>query len=230
MGHDKIATKFDEWARVGRDAGMEAGHGDVVGQVLAQLEIRPGEQILDLGCGNGWATRLLAQAAPGAGAVGVDVSPAMVARAEELHSFTIRARYEVATFEDLGLPDESFTRAFSMEALYYAVDLDRALSEIQRVLKPGGVVDVIIDFYGERTGVEDWPEIMDLSMNRLTTDEWRSAFQRAGFGDVRTERVIDSRGPGDETSFSAGEHYPTWEAKKVFYESGSLWVHAAKPQ
>ncbi len=230
MSHDKIADTFDEWARAGRDAGMEEGHGDVVRQVLEQLEIRAGEQILDLGCGNGWATRLLAKSAAGTGAVGVDISQAMIARAEELHSFTIRARYEVAPFEDLGLPDAHFTRAFSMEALYYAVDLDRALAEVHRVLKPGGILDFVVDYYGERTGTEDWPEKTGLAMNRLTSDEWRDAVQRAGFTDVRTQRVIDTRGPGDEASFQPSEHFPDWATKVAMHEAGSLWIHGVKPQ
>ncbi len=229
MSHEKIASTFDEWARAGRDVGMEEGHGDVVEQVVDRLGLRPGEQVLDLGCGNGWATRLLARAAAGTGAVGVDVSPAMIQRAEELHSFTIRARYEVAHFEDLGLPDEHFSRVFSMEALYYAVDLEKALSEIFRVLKPGGAADVVIDFYAERTGTEDWPEKTGLSMNRLSEAEWRAAFERAGFVDVGTERVVDRRGIGDEADFEPSEHYPDYATKKAVHDAGSLWIHAVKP-
>jgi cyclopropane fatty-acyl-phospholipid synthase-like methyltransferase len=70
VSHERIAATFDQWADDGRDLRMEKGHGDVVRQVIAQLGVRPGEQILDLGCGNGWATRLLAKTAPGVGAVG----------------------------------------------------------------------------------------------------------------------------------------------------------------
>ena len=88
------ADVFDQWALEGKDAGMEEGHSDVVRQVMETMDVRAGDQILDLGCGNGWATRLLAQLAPGTQAIGVDAAPAMIARAEELHSYTIRARYE----------------------------------------------------------------------------------------------------------------------------------------
>jgi len=229
MSHEHIARTFDEWARAGRDVGMEEGHGDVVRQVIGGFDIRPGEQILDLGCGSGWATRMLAQAAPGAGAIGVDVSPAMVARAEEQHSYTIRARYEVSTFENLGLPDQHFTRVFSMEALYYAVDLERALAEMHRVLKPGGIVDIVLDFYAESPATEDWPEQTGLSMHRLGLEEWQRAFERAGFADIELARVIDSRGPGDPADFEPGRHYPDWETKKSKHEAGSLWIHAVKP-
>ena len=160
MSHDATTKTFDSWAATGRDAEMEAEHGDVVRQVQAQLGQKPGERILDLGCGNGWATRLLAKAAPGANAIGVDASPAMIARAEELHSFTIRARYEVASFEALPVDDGMVDRVFSMEAIYYAADLDKALSEVARVLAPGGRVDLVLDFYKDSPHTECWAEAM----------------------------------------------------------------------
>ncbi len=218
MSHEKLSKTFDSWVDAGRDSGMETEHSGVVAAVLAQLDVRPGEQILDLGCGNGWATRLLAKAAPGASAIGVDVSPKMIARAEELHSLTIRARYEVATFENLGLRSGRFDRVFSMEALYYAVDLERALSEAQRVLKPGGRADVIVDFFSESPTTRNWPEKTGLSMHYLSTAQWRAAFERAGFIDVTAERVLDPRG----VAAASPEH----ASNKA---DGSLWIRAHKP-
>ena len=50
------ADVFDQWAREGKDAGMEEGHSDVVRQVIETMDVRAGDQILDLGCGNGWAS------------------------------------------------------------------------------------------------------------------------------------------------------------------------------
>lgn len=230
MSHEAIARTFDEWAQNGRAEGMEQGHADVVRQVIAEMGISAGEQILDLGCGNGWGTRLLAQGAPGASAVGVDVSSAMVARAEELHELTIRARYQVATFEDLGFKDGKFNRVFSMEALYYAVELDAALSELHRVLKSGGVADVVVDRYKERADTESWSAIMGLEMAFLSESEWVEAFERAGFKEVRARRVVDSRGPGDPKDFEPSEHHPDWETALAMHSAGSLWIHANKPR
>lgn len=228
MSHETIANTFDQWASNGRDSDMESGHGDVVAQVLKQLAIRPGEQILDLGCGNGWATRLMAKAAAGATAVGIDASPKMIARADELHSFTIRARYEVGAFEALDSPDGKFDRIFSMEALYYAVDLEKALAEMLRVLKPGGVCDVVLDYYEENAASKSWPEATGLKMQSRSEAGWKQAFEAAGFQDVRTERVIDSRGPGDPEAFECDECVPDYEAKQALHSSGSLWIRALK--
>lgn len=227
--HQQIASLFDDWATTGKADGLEESHGDVARQVLAQIEIRAGMQSLDLGCGTGWATRILAAAAPGAGAVGIDVSPAMIRRAEDLHDLTSRARYEVGTFEELGFPDGRFDRVFSMEALYYAVNLDASLAEMLRVLKPGGTADVVIDRFRESIHTEDWSEKIGLEMNFSSQAEWAAAFKRTGFKEVRTSRVIDSRGPGNEADFTPGAHFPDFATLVELHEAGSLWIHAEKP-
>jgi SAM-dependent methyltransferase len=229
MSHEHLTRTFDQWASDGLDAAMEAEHGDVVRQVLARLELKPGEQILDLGCGNGWGTRLLAKASPGATAIGVDIAPAMVGRAEELHSFTIRARYEVAAFEALPFADGRFDRVFSMEALYYAVDLDRALSEAARVLKPGAPLDAIVDYYRESPQTAAWECAFGVPVHWLGEPEWRERLERAGFTQVRFERVIDARGPGAEADFEPSHCYDDYATWKAIREAGSLWIHARKP-
>lgn len=228
MSHEKVAATFTEWAEAGRAESMEKGHGDVVAQVIEALDVKPGQQILDLGCGNGWATRILAKLGPGVQAIGVDVAQGMIARAEELHSYTIRARYEQMPFERLDFKDGHFDRAFSMEALYYATDLEAALAELFRVLKPGGEADVILDFFSESEPTAKWPELVGVPMQRLAEAEWRAAFERAGFGPVETHRVIDSRGPGDRAEFTPDKWYASFAEKVARHEAGSLWIRARK--
>lgn len=225
MSDEKVVETFDRWAEEGRDKGMEEGHGDVVRQVIERMGIRAGERILDLGCGNGWATRLLAQTEAGVQAIGVDASPKMIAKADELHSFTIRSRYDWGSFENLEFKDAEFDRIFSMEALYYAKDLDKAISEAFRVLKPGGKSDVLVDYYHESEASAPWAEIMELDLHRLDEAGWRAAFERAGFTGVTTERVIDSRGFSAE---GCDECSPDVEAKRKLHEAGTLWIHAEK--
>jgi arsenite methyltransferase len=229
MRPSDVARTFDQWASVGMDAEMEDEHGDVVRQVLPRLGLRAGEQILDLGCGNGWATRLLARAAPGCSAVGIDVAAAMVARAEALHSLTIRARYEVAAFEELPFQDARFDRAFSMEALYYAVDLARSLAEVRRVLKPGAALDAVVDYYKESPLTAKWDCAFGVSTHWLSQAEWRAALEGAGFGEVAFERLVDSRGPGLEAEFEPSHCYADYATWKAIREAGSLWIRARKP-
>jgi ubiquinone/menaquinone biosynthesis C-methylase UbiE len=228
MTHDRIASLFDTWATSGRAERLEDAHGDVVRQVIARMEVRPGQQILDLGCGSGWATRLLGSAAPGSGAIGVDVSAEMIARAEATHDLTSRARYERGTFERLDFRDGKFDKVFSMEALYYAVDLERALAEIHRVLKPGGAADVVLDRYKESPHTESWSSMLGLAMHWLSEQEWKAAFERAGFTDVALTRVLDSRGPGSPEDFQPSAHCPDWTTQAELHAAGSLWIHAVK--
>lgn len=229
MPHDHLAKTFDTWAQSGRGDRMEIGHGDVVAQVVPQLGIKAGDQSLDLGCGTGWATRMLAKAAPGAGAVGVDIAPEMVKRAEELHSYTIRARYEVAAFEELGLADAVFSHVFSMEAIYYAPDLDKALAEAFRVLKPGGRIDLVVDFYAENEPTAGWAGTVGTPMLYLSEADWREHLTKAGFEGAETRRVIDSRGTGDEADFEPSPSFPDWATWSAYREAGSLWIHGKKP-
>jgi len=222
------ADVFDQWAREGKDAGMEEGHSDVVGQVMETMNIRPGDQILDLGCGNGWATRILAQKAPGAQAIGIDAAQEMITRAEELHSLTIRARYERSAFEELDFPDGKFQHVFSMEALYYSSDPAKVIAEIHRLLSEGGTADIVIDCYEERTATHNWGPALGLTLQVLSESAWAQLFTDAGFTSVETSRVIDSRGPGDEADFTPSDTYPDFASRAAFFETGSLWIHALR--
>lgn len=218
MSHDEIRTTFDAWAGNGRAEGMEEGHGDVVRQVIGQMGIRPGMQSLDLGCGHGWATRLLGKAAPGATAIGLDASAAMIAKAEETHDLTSRARYVQGTFDALDFKDGRFDRVFSMEAIYYAPDLARALAEVARVTKPGGEAHLLLDRFKESPQTEAWSEQVGLPMAWLSAAEWEDSLASAGFSEVTSSRVQDSRGPKD----------PTDPARVELHEAGTLWLRAIK--
>jgi ubiquinone/menaquinone biosynthesis C-methylase UbiE len=229
MSIERVVRTFDEWARNGRAEGMEDEHGDVVRQVIDPMEVAPGQRILDLGCGNGWATRLLAQKNAGVQAIGIDASPQMVARAEELSSLKLRARYEVGAFEKLAFRDQSFDRVFSMESLYYSNDLEVALREAFRVLKGGGAADVIVDRFKENPASEHWAATMGLELSWLSEREWKAAFERVGFAPVSASRVHDRRGLGCESTFEPNCCNPTWQHWQDTRTAGSLWIRALKP-
>lgn len=228
MSHEQVAAAFDGWAKAGRAESMEISHGDVVAQIVAEMDIRPGQRILDLGCGNGWATRLLAQAAPGATAVGIDLSAEMIQRAEAAHTNTIRARYELAAFENLGLRDKSFDRVFSMEAIYYALDLGKALAEAARVLKPGGRIDLVIDYYEESPDTAIWSARTGLPMVRLAQSAWVAALERAGFAGVETQRRVDRRGPERGVGSAASHSVEAAHQLESIHRCGSLWLRGQR--
>jgi trans-aconitate methyltransferase len=108
-----------------------AGFVPVLGApVLELLALRPGERVLDLGCGDGVLTERLV--ALGGDVVGVDASPAMIERA--------RARgLDARTVDGTSLPfDHEFDAAFSNAALHWMRDADTVLGGVARSLRPGG--------------------------------------------------------------------------------------------
>ena len=54
--------EFNQWAEAGKGEEMENHHISITEQTLALMDLKPGERVLDLGCGAGWASRLLARA------------------------------------------------------------------------------------------------------------------------------------------------------------------------
>lgn len=103
----------------------------LAGGVVEWLAPQPGERILDLGCGDGQLTAKLA--ATGAVVTGVDASPAMVeaARARGINA-------DHAPAEKLPYADAAFDAVFSNAALHWVRGQDAMLSEVHRVLRPGG--------------------------------------------------------------------------------------------
>ena len=97
-----------------------------------------GKQILEVGCGGGQNAIMLAKW--GAVCTGVDPSDAQLAHAGKLaREHGVEVRFVTGTAEDLGVfPAETFDLVLSSFAFDYVADLQRAYSEIWRVLKPGG--------------------------------------------------------------------------------------------
>ena len=105
-------------------------HG-LAGGVFEWLDAKPGESILDLGCGDGQLTQRVA--ATGALVRGVDASAEMVAAARTRGIDAVRA-----PAESLPYPDAEFDAVFSNAALHWVRDQDAMMAQVHRVLKPGG--------------------------------------------------------------------------------------------
>jgi SAM-dependent methyltransferase len=97
-----------------------------------------GHDVIDLGCGEGRNTRILAQR--GARVTGVDISSRMISAAREMEdSERLGIRYEVSSFSSLEMfADNIFSTAVSTMALMESPHFDRAAKEAYRILRPGG--------------------------------------------------------------------------------------------
>lgn len=119
----------DAWS-AGRYEAHARFVSDLGAPVVTLLDPKPGERILDLGCGDGALTEALVRA--GAEVVGVDASPDMVAatRARGLEA-------DVADGHALEF-DREFDAVFSNAALHWMTRPDAVIAGVARALKPGG--------------------------------------------------------------------------------------------
>lgn len=112
---------------------------DYLNIVLPKLGIKPeGLRALDVGCGGGYLPEELARL--GFIVTGVDPAPASIAAAQiHAQQSGLTIDYRVAQAETLPFPGGSFDLVTCCDVLEHVQDLDRTLSEIARVLKPGGI-------------------------------------------------------------------------------------------
>jgi ubiquinone/menaquinone biosynthesis C-methylase UbiE len=160
--------------------------------------------VLDVGCGSGIATQLLAEA--GANVTAVDLTEWAVATTRRrLSAFELEGNVLQADAEQLSFEDDSFDLVFSWGVIHHSSDMDRALAELVRVCRPGGQVVLMVyhrrslffavyrafqrflplarrlglHFEGARAG-----ETEGLIARHFTVAELREKLERAGLTDV----------------------------------------------
>jgi SAM-dependent methyltransferase len=216
-----LRTEFNEWAKAGRGSSMERGHRPVGEQAIRLLEIPDDGRVLDIGCGNGWATRLMAAQSPHGRVVGIDISDEMVDLARASSGSFSNVEFREASAEKLSFAEAEFTHAFSMESLYYYGDILRALQEIRRVLKPGGKFACVVDLYKENRPSLQWIPQLKVPVQLLSIPEYRALFEAARFVNVHDQRLYD---PTPVPENYAGGSFNTREDFLEYRAAGSLLI------
>jgi SAM-dependent methyltransferase len=117
--------------------------------VVGVLDVQPGDDVLEIGHGAGGLIRLIAERTAAVSIRGVDPSQEMRDQAGRRNRKAVRAgriRFDLGTADRTGLPDASVDRVVSVNNVAIWPDLEAAVSELHRVLRPGGTV--VIAWHG----------------------------------------------------------------------------------
>lgn len=152
------------------------------------LNIVAGERVLELGCGAGYAMKHILHQTLAEQVVGLDLSPTIIRSAAIRNKKALkadRAKFVHANVNKLPFQDCHFDRVFSIHAIYFWDDLAPTLSEIHRVLKPGGYFIITLC---DGKGDEIWEDI-----KRLIEDSLIPVAKHIGFLDVELLQGPTSR-------------------------------------
>ncbi|MFF9320172.1 class I SAM-dependent methyltransferase [Streptomyces sp. NPDC014735] len=154
-GHHESVLRSHRWRTAANSAAYLVG------------ELRPGMTVLDVGCGPGTITAdLAALVAPGR-VTAVDTSREVLDRAAEVAAERGLDGIEFATADvhALDFPDDSFDIVHAHQVLQHVTDPVRALCEMRRVCRPGGIVAArdsdyaAMTWYPEAPGMDAWQEL-----------------------------------------------------------------------
>ena len=221
------AAEFDRWALAGRDASMARGHRHAAEAVTAGWAPGPEDAVLDVGCGNGWAVRMLVERGAGRG-VGVDAAPEMIARARGLSADDARLAYHVAPASAIPASDGEFAFVLNIESLYYYPDPEIALREWARVARRGARLGLVLDLYLESPGSHTWIDALDVGVHLLSIADVVALVEGAGFAGVSWRQVRPPGPAPDEASFQPSRYVPSFAHALALFEAGSLIVEARR--
>jgi ubiquinone/menaquinone biosynthesis C-methylase UbiE len=116
--------------------------------IVEQLDIRPNDRVLEIGCGHGVAATFVCERLEGGHLTAVDRSPKMIEAARRRNAAYLeagKAEFLVANLEELNLGSRRFDKIFAVRVGLFHRDPDRARRLAERWLAPGGELFAFFD-------------------------------------------------------------------------------------
>ena len=228
---ENLQREFNRWADNGEAEKMEAHHLDITGKTIRLMNLRPGERVLDLGCGSGWATRLLARTVgegpEGFGqVVGVDVSDEMIRRARAASKDFDNVMYVCGSAQQIPWEENFFDKVLSVESFYYYADQERALAELFRVMAPQGRLFILINLYKDNAYSLQWVDKLKVPVHVRSAAEYVELLKRHAFENVEWRQIPDDTPTPDDYQTKS---FHSLEDLKAFKRTGALLLMASKP-
>jgi SAM-dependent methyltransferase len=193
----RLHHEFNLWAAKGVGEGMDSPHRRLIEQALPKMDLAPGDHVLDLACGAGLSSRLIAASNARCDlVVGMDISNGMLSHARNQSQGFPNINFVCASAEHFPLPNNYFQKAFSVEAFYYFEHQDRVLSEFFRVLAPQGRLFLLICLYRDHAASLSTVDEVDVPVHVRTIEEYKSMLRDGGWIDVRAEEFVHQPPPG----------------------------------
>jgi arsenite methyltransferase len=174
--------------------GLDRGNERLISTAVQALEPSPRATLADVGFGGGLGLRLLLNAIDGSVVHGVEVSTAMLQRAQTTFGDELssgRLRLHRGPIEQLPLADASLDGVITINTLYFVTELDRAFGELARVLRVRG--RVVIGF-GDPEAMRELPFTAH-GFRLRPVEEITAALAAAGLPVLEHRRVGDARIP-----------------------------------
>jgi SAM-dependent methyltransferase len=170
--HDAAAGEYDsKWGIDFGPIGQDQVRGKLT-KALGEWPRQPFGDALEIGSGTGYFSLNLLQLGATERLVATDISPEMLSTlAGTAVRLGLAAETKVTDAETLPFPGESFDLVFGHAVLHHLPDLERALSEFHRVLRPGGA----IAFCGEPSRYGDLLAVLPKRGAQLAAPLWRLA-------------------------------------------------------
>jgi ubiquinone/menaquinone biosynthesis C-methylase UbiE len=191
----QVAEAFGYSAEQLASIPAESNLGVSCGNPTAMASLKPGEVVVDLGCGGGLDVFLAAQQVGSAGkAIGIDMTEDMIARARRNaeQAGLANVDFHLAEIESLPLPGDSVDCVISNCVLNLVPDKSHAFAEIYRVLKPGGrlaISDLALKRELPPELAADFDVYVGCVAGAILIDDYETALLAAGFDAVQ---IIDS--------------------------------------
>jgi ubiquinone/menaquinone biosynthesis C-methylase UbiE len=226
-----MRQEFNAWAAAGRGEEMEQHHISIAEQTIRRMALNPGERVLDLGCGVGWATRILARLVAdgpegGGQVVGLDVSDAMVARARAASKEFYNVIFVWGSAQKIPWQENFFDKVLSIESFYYYADQDLALAELFRVMAPNARLFILINLYRENHYSLRWVNQLKVPVQVRGEQEYVDLLRKHTFQNVGAHRIPDET-PTPETY--SGKWFSNADELRDFKRIGALLLVAQKP-
>jgi ubiquinone/menaquinone biosynthesis C-methylase UbiE len=226
-----LQTEFNRWAERGEGPKMESHHLDITEKTLRRMDLRPGERVLDLGCGSGWATRLLARLvakdSQGSGqVVGLDIADEMVRQARTASKDFDNVMFVQGSAAQIPWEENFFDKVLSVESFYYYPDQDRALAELFRVMAPQGRLFILINLYRDNEYSLQWVPKLKVPVHVRSAAEYVELLKAHAFQNVEYALIPDDA-PTPENYNTTSFH--SLEDLKAFKRIGALLLMASKP-